>query len=282
MPAFSYCRCTGLAEALEILAREEQAYPLAGGTDLMVATRGGKYEARLLLDIKAIPELNILSETAEGIFIGAAVPLNAVAAFAPVREKVSVLAEGCHSIGSHSIRNRGTLGGNICNASPAADTAAPLYCLGALVRIAGPAGGRDVPVEQFFVGPGKTALKKGELVTGVLIPKPYPAGKGLYQKASRTGSVDLATVGVAVQRAAGGVRIALGAVAPTPVRALSVEQAVNREQVTDWAAAAALVRQDISPITDLRGSREYRFHLAGVLVRRGLEAIMEVCPCPGS
>jgi len=274
MRNFEYRKCTSLSEVTGLLGGEG-VFLLAGGTDLLVGMRGGKYSPRQVLDIKGIPELKVLREDDAGIIIGAAVTLNQIERFEPVAKNVPVLAEACHRIGSFSIRNRGTLAGNICNASPAADTAAALYCLGALVNIAGPGGERSIAIEDFFVAPGKTALNKGELVVSVLIPKPYPAGKGIYYKASRTGSVDLATVGVAVQKWDDGVRIAVSAAAPTPVRAKAVEKAVSGG-VTDWNAAAALVKDDIIPITDLRGSREYRCHLAEVLVRRGLAEIMEV------
>lgn len=276
MPAFTYHKCSDLSWAIRMLSEEEDVFPLAGGTDLLVGIRGGKFKARHVLDIKGIAELKTLKEDQDGITIGAGVSLNEILQFDPVRKMVPILADGCHSIGTYSVRNRGTLGGNICNASPAADTAAPLYCLGAVVKIAGPEGERSLPIEDFFVGPGKTALRKGELVTSVLIPKPYPAGKGVYKKFSRTNSVDLATVGVGVLEREGQVLIALGAVAPTPVRAKSVEDAVNRGKVTDWDEVAKLVRDDILPITDLRGSKDYRYHLAEVLVRRGLKEVMEV------
>jgi CO/xanthine dehydrogenase FAD-binding subunit len=276
MPTFTYTKCKDLSQAVKILQEHEQVYPLAGGTDLVVGLRSGKFKTKEILDIKDIAELQVLREDEDGITIGAAVSLNQVVMFEPVRKNVPILAEACHSIGTYSIRNRGTLAGNICNGSPAADTAAPLYCLGAKVNITGTEGQRTVAVEDFFVGPGQTALKKGELVLSVLIPKPYPTGKGVYKKASRTGSVDLATVSVAVQKWQDEVRIALGSVAPTPVRAKSVEKAVNQEKVRDFAAAAKLVASDIAPITDLRGTREYRFHLAEVLIRRGLEETMEV------
>lgn len=276
MPTFTYTKCTDLSEAIQALEAQAQILPFAGGTDIMVRIRSGKFKVKELLDIKDIAELNILHEGVDGITIGAAVSLNQVAMFAPVQENVPILADACHSVGTFSIRNRGTLVGNICNGSPAADTAAPLYCLGAKVNITGTEGPRTVAIEDFFVGPGQTDLKKGELVVSVLIPKPYPTGKGVFKKASRTGSVDLATVGVAVQKWQDEVRIALGSVAPTPVRAKSVEKAVNMDRIRNFSEAAKLVAKDIIPISDLRGSREYRFHLAEVLVRRGLEETMEV------
>lgn len=276
MRTFTYVKCTDLAETIKILQTQEQAYPLAGGTDLLVGIRHGKFKPKTVLDIKGIAELCTLREDNQGITIGAAVSLNEVAMYEPVLQHVPILAQACHSIGTYSVRNRGTLVGNICNASPAADTAAPLYCLGAMVNIAGPEGRRTLAIKDFFTGPGQKALRRGELVVSVLLPKPYPTGKGVYRKASRTGSVDLATVGVAVQDWRDEVRIALGSVAPTPVRADSVEKAVNLDQVKNFAEAAKLVRNDMVPITDLRGSRDYRYHLAEVLVRRGLEEVMEV------
>jgi CO/xanthine dehydrogenase FAD-binding subunit len=131
MPTFTYTKCKDLSQAVKILKEQEQAYPLAGGTDLVVGLRSGKFKAKEILDIKDIAELQVLREDEDGITIGAAVSLNQVVMFEPVRENVPILAEACHSIGTYSIRNRGTLAGNICNGSPAADTAAPLYCLGA-------------------------------------------------------------------------------------------------------------------------------------------------------
>ena len=276
MLSYDYIKCTDLNLAFQELEEGEQVYPLAGGTDLIVGMRGGKFAAKTLIDIKDVPELNVLKEDDQGITIGAAITLNEVTGFTPVRENVPILAEGCHSVGSYSIRNRATIAGNICNASPAADTAAPLYALDAVINIAGSGGNRSIPIKEFFIGPGKTALNKGELVQSVLIRKPYPKGKGIYLKASRTGSVDLATVGVAVQRWGDQVKIAIGAVAATPVRAFSVEKAVNEAGEKRWADAARLVHEDISPITDLRGSREYRYHMVEVLVRRGLEQTMGV------
>lgn len=276
MLSYDYVKCSDIKQAFDLLKGREHAFPLAGGTDLMVGMRGGKFAPGILVDIKDLEELKILYEDNAGITIGAAVTLNQIALFEPIVKNVLSLAEGARSVGSYPIRNRATLAGNLCNASPAADTAAPLYCLGAVIKLAGPEKERSMPIEEFFLGPGKTALQKDELVHSVLIPKPYPDGKGVYFKASRTGSVDLSTVGVAVQNWGGKVRIAVGAVAPTPVRAFKVEKAVNEEGEKDWAGAAKLIHDDISPITDLRGSRDYRYHLAEVLVRRGLEQTMGV------
>lgn len=276
MLAYEYVKCNSLSEAFELLEKGELVYPLAGGTDLIVGMRGGKFLPKKVVDIKDLEELRVLKEDEKGITLGAALTLNEIAEFAPVEKNIPILAAGCRSVGSYTIRNRATLAGNICNASPAADTSAPLYCLDAVVNIVGSGGTRSLPVREFFTGPGKNALTKGELVLSVTVPKPYPGGKGVYFKASRTGSVDLATVGVAVQNWDGQVKIAIGAVAATPVRAVNVEKAVNVDGVKDWAKAAALVKDDISPITDLRGSREYRYHLVEVLVRRGLEQTMGV------
>ncbi len=276
MLSYEYIKCTDLNLAFQELEEGKQVYPLAGGTDLIVGMRGGKFAAKTLLDIKDVPELKVLEENDRGITIGAAITLNDVVNFAPVRKNIPILAEGCHSVGSYSIRNRATIAGNICNASPAADTAAPLYALEAIINITGPGGERTVPVREFFTGPGKNALQKGELVRSIHIPAPYPEGKGVYLKASRTGSVDLASVGVAVQRWGDKVKVAVGAVAATPVRAHNVEKAINENGETNWAAAAKLSCDDISPITDIRCTRDYRFHLVEVLIRRGLEQTMGV------
>ncbi len=276
MLSYEYVKTGNLQEVFKLLESREHVYPLAGGTDLIVGMRGGKFAPELILDLKDIEELKELREDKKGITIGALVTLNEICLFKPVLDNIPILSEGCHSVGSYMIRNRATIAGNICNASPAADTSAPLYCLDAVVNIIGSDGTRSVRVDEFFTGPGKNALKKGELVQSITVLKPYPEGRGIYFKASRTGSVDLATVGVAVQSWGERVKVAIGAVAPTPVRALSVENAVNEYGEKDWSKAAALVNNDISPITDLRASREYRYHIVEVLVRRGLEKTMGV------
>ncbi len=275
MHEFGYVKFDDLNQALDFLSETDNVSLLQGGTDLMVDLRHGVKQPKHVANIKSIPELNVLEETDEGIEIGAAIPLNHLLKSDLLKEKVPVLYQGCHEIASFPIRNRATLGGNICTSSPAADTSSALYCLDARVKIASRDGKREVHIEEFFQGPKQNALKPGEIVTSVIIPKPYPTGKGVYYKLSRTNSVDLASIGVALQENNGKVKIAINACAPTPVRATSVEKAVNEENETDFKKAAALVEQDIKPIDDIRGSAEYRYHTAKVLVRRGLEETMK-------
>lgn len=270
----TYKKCSDLSDAIQLLKNNDHIIPYAGCTDVMVGIRGGKFKPKGLLNVSEIEELKVLKEDEKGITIGAAVCLNDIISYKPVILNVPALSQACHSIGTYSVRNRGTLVGNICNASPAADTAPVLLCLNTLINVIGSEGERVIPIDKFFISPGRTALRMGELVVSVLIPKPFPEGKGIYKKASRTNSVDLATVGVSVQKWNKQVMIGLGAVAPTPVRAKFVEKAINQDGIVNWSEAAGLVKHDISPISDIRGSREYRHHITEVLVRRGLEQIM--------
>lgn len=273
MVKFKYIKFTSLNEAVDFINQREGARLFLGGTDLLVDIRHETIQPDYVVDVKAIPDLKELKETEKGLEIGAGVTLNEICNSEYVNKHVPILAQGCHSVASYSIRNRATMVGNMCTASPAGDTSVPLICTGAVVNVVGKNGSREIPVEKFYQGPKKNALERGELVVSVTIPAPYPRGKGIYYKSSRTGSVDLATVGVGVQLDGEEYKVAVGACAPTPVRAKHVEEALNKKGNRNFEQVAGLVEKDISPIDDLRGSAEYRYHMAKVLVRRGLEEI---------
>lgn len=229
---------------------------LAGGTDLLIRLRDGAKVERVV-NLKRIEALGSIRRTDAGTEIGASVTLARL-----VREGgIPLLAETALQMASPQIRNLATVVGNLCNASPAADLAPPLLCLEARVRIAGAGNSREVALGDFIAGPGRTCLKAGEIVTHVVVP---PDGaKGTYLKFTVRNAMDIAIVGVAVVRSAEGVRIALGAVAPTPIRARAAEKAKDPAEV-----AAA----ECSPIDDLRASAGYRREIVRVLVRRALEA----------
>lgn len=273
MHQFEYVKAQNLAEARALLAENgEKARVLAGGTDLIVRMVDKIWKPELVIDIKGLGLDYIREIPGYGLAIGAAATLNEIIGHPLVQEHVPILAEGAHAVGSCQIRHRATIGGNLCNASPLADTAPALLVLDAVMVVEGETE-RMIPVQEFFAGPGKTTLGRGELLKEIRIPFPAAHSKGIYYKHARTKAVDLAAVGVAIfALKTGEIRLALGAVAPTPVRAKKVEaylagKALSSEVIEE---ILPLVLEDISPITDIRASREYRQEIACVLVKRGL------------
>lgn len=276
MYEFEYHEPQSLAEATSLLAAyAETARVLAGGTDLIVQMRKGLLRPQHLINIKTIPGLDQITLNEDTIEIGAAVTLNAAEKFLAAYPEYDVLGQAIHSVASVQIRHRATLAGNICNASPAADTAPALVVLGADVKLHGTHGERLVPVEKFFAGPRKTVLLNGEVVSAIVLPKISPTAKGVYLRKARRPSVDLATVNVAVFSDESGYRIALGAVAPTVLRVRAAEQLLQDGGLSPAAAATAagLCRQNAKPITDIRGSAAYRLELVEVLTQRALLAL---------
>ncbi len=275
---FQYLAPHTLAEACAFLRDNAgKAMAMAGGTDLLVRMHDRHWNPAYVVDIKKIPGLTGITVNGDGgITIGAATTLNAIARHPAITARYTVLAEAAHVVGSYQVRNRATIGGNICNASPAADTAASLLALEAMVSITGPDGERRVPLAEFFTGPGKTVLVPGELVTTIELPT-LPAGSvSTYRKLMRTRAVDLSQVGLAVVVAGGAVRIALGAVAATPIRATGAEALLAGRSMPDLdiPAIAREVAAAASPISDLRASREYRLHMIEVMARRALTDLL--------
>lgn len=278
--SFEYLAPRSWEEACGFLREHaKDAVAMAGGTDLLVRMRERILQPKYIVDIKALPGFIGISATpGGGLSIGAATPLNQIARSAEVQNSFPILAEAAHSVGSYQVRNRASIGGNLCNASPAADTAPALLVLDAAVRLTGPGGSsRQVPLKEFFVGPGKTVLQPGELMATVEIPPLLAGAAGAYLKLARTKAVDLSQVSVAVLAlATGEVRIALGAVAPTPVRASQAEDLCRGRrldnQVIQEVLAATVAA--VSPIGDLRASREYRLEMVEVLTRRALGRAM--------
>ncbi len=272
---FDYYAPRDLTSLFDLLTEETKVF--AGGTDLFVKIKDGVLLPKVLVDLKRIDELQVLSyEEKKGLTIGAVNTLNEIAESPIVREKFPLLAECCSKVGSYQIRNKATLVGNICNASPAADTAPALLIYDALVNIKGKDGERSVSILDFFTGPGSTVLKEGEIVTSVFVP--YLDGcVGKYYKLSRIKSVDLATVGVAVAKLDGEYRIALGAVAPTPLRIFEAEEILKEKRVTPALLdeVGKIIEKAVKPITDLRGSAEYRREMSVVLTKRLLKELSE-------
>jgi len=271
---FEYIKPDSIKETISILSQfREKAQILNGGTDLIVEMRDKIIQPEYLVDIKAIPQLNrITYNKQDGLNIGATVTLNEISNSKVVQTNYPILVKACKTVGSYQVRNRATLAGNICNASPAADTAPPLLVLKAKVNIIGPTGEKVVPINQFFTGVKKNILKKGEIVTSITIPPIKDKWTGIYLKQGRKKEVDLATVGVAVVCVRDEVRIALGAVAPVPVRAFRTEELLKGktidESLLEKAGKSALT--EVSPISDIRSSQEYREEIVKVLVRRAI------------
>ncbi|MBZ4653493.1 MAG: hypothetical protein JG781_832 [Peptococcaceae bacterium] len=279
MHQFMYVKPKDITEAVRILAENgEKVRVLAGGTDLIVRMVDKIWKPEVVIDIKGLTGLSGIREIDNyGVAIGAATPLNEIIGHPLIQQHFAVLAEGAHEIGSCQIRNRATLGGNLCNASPLADTAPALLVLDAVAVVQGEEE-RLIPMTEFFAGPGKTILARGELLKEIRIPYLPTESKGIYYKHARTKAVDLASVGVAVLALKPGeIRIALGAVAPTPVRAKKAEAFLSGKEITTGVIkeAVALVQEEVSPITDIRATEEYRREIIAVLVRRGLYEIQK-------
>jgi CO/xanthine dehydrogenase FAD-binding subunit len=278
--AFAYARAHSVTEAVALLQQEGQARLLAGGTDLIVGLREQRVHTPLVVDVKAIPELSELAfDPANGLQIGAAVPCHRIYNDAAIAAAYPGLIDAVKLIGGVQIQGRASLGGNLCNASPAADSIPTLIAHAAVCLIAGPQGERRLPVEEFCTAPGKTALQPGELLVALHLPRPAPGFGAAYLRFTPRNEMDIAVVGagVALQLAADGAtvtaaRIALGAVAPTPLYAPEAGAALVGRPLTNATIAEAveLARAAARPIDDMRGTARYRRHLAGVLTQRVL------------
>ncbi len=271
---FTYFKPHNLNEAVQYLEKEEQSFVLAGGTDLMILLRRNLINAEHIVDIKAIPEAAAFEFVdGAGLTIGASVVVNRVVDSEVVRAKYPALNQAAATLASYQLRNRATVVGNICNASPGADLPPALLVYDAVVNIAGPQGTRQVKLNEFFTGVKRTVLQRGELVVSVQLPEPGEGDKSIYLRQARLRGHDLATVGVASRiKPDGKVAIGICAVAPTPLRLFALEDMINErglsQETVEWAAKE--IRQHIHPITDVRSSALYRMQMASVLLKRGL------------
>jgi carbon-monoxide dehydrogenase medium subunit len=284
LPRFEYVAARTVEEALDLWRERRAGAYFAGGTDLLPQMRLGRRAPATVIDLKRVSALDRIRETETGLVIGAAVSLAEVESHPVVQADFPLLAQCVRVVGARPLRNRATLAGNICNASPAADTAVALLVLDGMVRTVGADGARELPVIEFFAGPGRTVLRPGELVTEIVLPR-ATAWRGSYLRLARRRGMDLATVGVVVacsnHAAAPRYRIALSAVAPVPMRVLEAEALLDAGGAgcPGWAGtigrAAEIARASCSPITDQRGTAEYRRDMVGVLVARGAAALAQ-------
>lgn len=283
LKTFEYFAPESLPEALSLLQeRGEEGRALAGGTDLVVQVKEGAKipTPSYLVSLRRLPELRGIDfSERDGLRIGATVTMTEAAESALVRERYRALADGAEIVGSIQTMNMATIGGNVCNAAPSADTAPPLLTYEAVAVIAGPKGERDVPIEEFWLGPNQTALQQGELLRELRLPAPPASTGGVYVRQTPRKQMDIAVVGVAVLLTLGRgdrierARIALGAVAPTPIRARKAEAALEGKAASEalFAEAAETATSEASPIGDVRGSAEFRRHLVQVTTERCLQ-----------
>ncbi len=287
LPSFDYIKPKSPAEVTKLLLKNYgDARLFMGGTDVFVRMRDGFIAPRFLIDIKRLPGMTTIKFTKRhGLAIGAGVDMNSIARQPAVIENYPLLVEAIDSIASYQVRTRATMGGNLCNASPAADTAPVALVLEANLVLHGRRGEREVPIGEFFLEPGKTAIKRGEFLLRIEIPPPPKGAVGGYLKLGRNAHGDLAIVGVAVlgypdKKAISGFafRIALASVAPTPIRVPKAEEILSASPLApDLIEAAAVAAMETAkPIDDVRSSAAYRKAMVKVLTRRAVSEVLSV------
>lgn len=283
MKQFQYHEPETIEEACALLSEMgNRAKILAGGTDLIVQMKKGAITPEHVVNIKKITTLDSIEENGEGYRLGALARLAEIADHPGLREKLPMICSSARSIGSCQVRNLATLGGNLCNGAPSADMAPGLLVLDASVTISGPSRKRSMPVEEFFLGPGAVNLEEGELLTEIFIPFPPEGTRQAYIKHGPRRAMDIAVVGVAVtlslEKTSGRchkVRVALGAVAPTPVRAKKTEELIVGKKINEIPLdlIAETVRREVIPISDVRASESYRLEMVSTLTVRAINML---------
>jgi carbon-monoxide dehydrogenase medium subunit len=276
---FQYLAPTTVKDVVSALNKYgDRARVLAGGTDVLPQVRGGRFELDALVDVKGVPELMELRIAADGLHLGAAVPCYQVYENQPIAKAYPGIVDSASLIGGIQIQSRASLGGNLCNASPSADSICSLIVHDAVAHIARPRGTREVPVAGFCTGPGSNALKKGEFLVSIFIPRPAARFGAAYQRFIPRNEMDIAVVGVAAAvtlNAEGKItaaRVALAAAGPTPIVASKAAAALLDREPTEEAfrEAGDIAATEAKPIDDMRGTAEHRRELVRVLTRRTL------------
>jgi len=286
MRPFDYVAPTTIDEAIALLKGREAARPIAGGTDIVVQMKESRTKfpyPQTVVSLNRVGELQGIDfDASSGLRLGATTGLTEVAASAVVREHYPALAESAGVVGSLQTMNMGTIGGNVCNAAPSADTVPPLLIYDAEAVIVGPNGRRTVALDGFFKGPGQTVLGPDELLAELRLPVPASHTGAVYVRHTPRKQMDIAVVGVGVALTLDGetitrARVALGAVAPTAIRAKAAEAVLAGQPATDekFARAAEEAAGECSPISDVRGSAEFRRHLVKVWTGRLLAQAAE-------
>lgn len=286
MKDFEYAVPKSIDEAIGTLSRRTSGVQfLAGGTDILVQLREGRRQADLVLDLKKIPELAGLQWRPDGgLLLGAAVPCARLYRDEKVRASYPALADAARIIGGWQIQSRASVGGNLCNASPAADSIPALIALGATCQIVGSSGQRTLAVEDFCVGPSRNALEPGEFLVALELPPPAQFASSRYIRFIPRNEMDIAVVGAGVwvrlnaaRDTIEDARVGLAAVAPTPLKVETAAAVLRGKPPTEesFAAAAELAKEAARPISDMRGPSSYRKHLVAVLTRRALATAVE-------
>jgi carbon-monoxide dehydrogenase medium subunit len=277
---FAYVRPATLGEAIAAM-QADGARALSGGTDLVPQLREGRRQASRIVDLKGIPALTDISASSNGgLIIGASASATRVARHSAISADYPSIAQSARLIGSLQVQNRASLGGNICNAAPSADSVPALLCHQATARIAGPGGEREETLEAFIRGPGKTSLQTGDLLLAIILPPPRPRSAAHYLRFTPRREMDIAIAGAAAwihldeNNTIDEARIVLASVGPIPIRATSAEQALRGERPTPdlFKATGQCAAGDAQPISDTRGSAEYRRSLVAALTARALAA----------
>jgi carbon-monoxide dehydrogenase medium subunit len=282
MKGFDYIRPDSMDDAMAALREKDNPCLLAGGTDLLIGMKTNTVRPRCIIDLKGVPDIDRI-EYNGGFKIGALATTRDIEVSPLFREKIPVLSEAAATLGSIQIRNRATVGGNLCHGSPAADMAAILLAMDGKSKIVSDNGEKTIGLEQFFSGPNRTAVGEHDILAQIIIPEKMEQFKGVYLKHGPRKAMDIGIVNIAIVLDAdfksgvcNQILIALGAVAPTPIRAKKAEALLNgnelKPDLIDRAAAAAA--GETNPITDFRASAGYRRDLVKNLVARGIQQIL--------
>ena len=287
MLRFDFLEARNLRHAITLLERHgDESRVVAGSTDFLVRWRQGFWRPAAVVNLKGIASLGRIAFSPQnGLRLGALATVQSVESNAQIRRRYQALATGATSFAGVQVRNLATIGGNVCNASPAGDTLPALLAFDAQCAIAGPEGTRTLPLNEFFLGPGRTALNQGEVLTQLTLPAPMPMTGSLYIKHSPRGAMDIATVGVASVvaleedgRTCRDARIALGAVGPTPFRATEAEKLLKGQLLTPGllGQAAQAAEAAATPIDDVRGTAGYRRAMVEALTARTLQHALQM------
>jgi carbon-monoxide dehydrogenase medium subunit len=282
MKGFDYIRPDSMVDAMAALREKDNPCLLAGGTDLLIGMKTNTVRPRCVIDLKGVPDIDRI-EYNGGFKIGALATTRDIEVSPLLREKIPALSEAAATLGSIQIRNRATVGGNLCHGSPAADMAAILLAMDGQAKIVSDNGEKTIGLEQFFTGPNRTALGEHDILAQIVIPEKMAQFKGVYLKHGPRKAMDIGIVNIAIVLDAdfksgmcNQIRVALGAVAPTPIRAKKAEALLNgnelKPDLIDKAAATAA--GETNPITDFRASAGYRKDLVKNLVARGIHQIL--------
>lgn len=284
MTITEYVKPGDLSDLRHVMAEyKARATVIAGGTNLIPEMRNGEESPELLIDISDMTELSFIRENNGSIAIGAATTIAEVASSPVLLDNSPILASAAKQLGNPLTRNRATLGGNLANASPCADTAPPLLALDAAVEILSPGGKtRQVPLSKFFLGYKFTDLVKGEVLTGITFPRPNDSTKGSHTKIGLRNAASICVASIAVMLDMDGktcrkARVAAGSVAPIPMRAYRVEKFLEGKEInaTLLEECMAVVKEEISPISDIRGSLEYRSYVTSMILKRNIKRALK-------